>query len=404
MANLLPNLILQRAPNIKVLINSSTDIKVLIMGMELDCGALTLPILNAFSYPVAVSEALNELQAQVAGAQDWINLTAAITRLYNSGVLIDKTQVSSSMSTSPHGFDTGLVHTVMLNDRARTSAFFAGIREVVRPGDVVLDIGTGTGVLAIAAARAGARHVYAIEASGIADAARAMFEANGLADRITLLPGWSTQINLPERGDVLISEIIGNEPLGEMVLETTMDARQRLLKPDARLVPGKLKIFGLPITIPDVELAKRTFTDETLKIWQSWYGIDFNPLREMVEGLPQTFFLKPQKAKDWVAVGDPVLLADVDLKTVKHAMIDHTAAATANIAGKLNGLLIFFELELGPSTILSTHPARADEANHWLSLVWISTNPLNLQAGDRFNVTYRYRVPVGRDRVQITQI
>jgi predicted RNA methylase len=69
-------------------------------------------------------------------------------------------------------------------------------------------------MLAIAAACASS-HVYAIEASGIGKLAKAIFKANGLADRITLIEGWSTQVNLPEKADVLISEIIGNEPLGE---------------------------------------------------------------------------------------------------------------------------------------------------------------------------------------------
>ena len=64
----------------------------------------------------------------------------------------------------------------MLNDRARTDAFIRAIEATVRPGDVVVDLGTGTGVLALAAARAGARRVYAIEASGVGRAARSVFE------------------------------------------------------------------------------------------------------------------------------------------------------------------------------------------------------------------------------------
>ena len=99
--------------------------------------------------------------------------------------------------------DTIQLHVNMLNDRTRTSGYLASIGKAVRRGDVVLDIGTGTGIYAIAAARAGARHVYAVEAGRIAKAARTLFEANGVADRITLIRGLSTRITLPERADVL---------------------------------------------------------------------------------------------------------------------------------------------------------------------------------------------------------
>jgi hypothetical protein len=403
MINLQPNLILRRAPNIKVFINSSSDIKILIKNNEISCGKFALSVLDAFSYPISVSDALKVLQTRVIGVEDWINLTSTITQLYNSGVLIDESQINSIISTNPYGFDSGLIHTMMLNDRVRTSTFLAGIREIVRPGDVVVDIGTGTGILAIAAAHAGAKHVYAIEATEIGKTALSLFEANGLADKITLIQGWSTQISLPEPADVLVAEIIGNEPLGEKVLETTIDARKRLLNPEARMIPGRLKIFGLPVNIPSDELIKRGFTQEALKSWQDWYGINFSPIGMVINESPQSFPIKPQKARDWNIIADPILLADIDFRTVKQSMIDHTVDAIANTSGNLNGLLIYFELELSPNTHLSTHPAIADKDNHWSSLVWISTQSLILQKGDSFQVTYRYRVPGTQNKVLITR-
>ncbi|PYJ79683.1 MAG: hypothetical protein DME69_03705 [Verrucomicrobia bacterium] len=105
--------------------------------------------------------------------------------------------------------DTVLFHASMLNDRRRTSSYLASIRDVVKPGDIVVDIGTGTGILAIAAVHAGARHVYAIEEARIARVARALFEANGMTDPITLIRGRSTEVRLPQRADVLICELIG---------------------------------------------------------------------------------------------------------------------------------------------------------------------------------------------------
>ncbi len=123
---------------------------------------------------------------------------------------------------------------------------------------------------------------------------------------------------------MLISEIIGNEPLGERVLETTMDAMKRLLKPTARLVPNKVKIFGLPVTIPFTELAKYTFVPETLRDWQSWYDIDFNPLAEASRNSSQSFFINPSLARDWESLCEPVQLAVVDLKGMSQLSIDNT--------------------------------------------------------------------------------
>ena len=64
--------------------------------------------------------------------------------------------------------------------------------------------------------------------------------------------------------------MIGNEPLAENALEITADAIKRLLKPDARLIPHKVRVFGLPVTVPGAELMKRTFEAENLQNWQSW--------------------------------------------------------------------------------------------------------------------------------------
>ena len=138
----------------------------------------------------------------------------------------------------------------MLHDDRRTGDYLAALAEAVRPGDVVLDIGTGSGVLAVAAARAGARRVYAVEASDIAEVAERVFAANGVQDRVTLVPGWSRQIELPEPADLLVAEIIGNEPLEEEILETTLDARRRLLKPEARLIPHALTLLARPLAAP----------------------------------------------------------------------------------------------------------------------------------------------------------
>ena len=154
----------------------------------------------------------------------------------------------------------------------------AALVAAVRPGDVVLDIGTGSGVLAVAAARSGARRVYAVEASDIAEVAGRVFAANGVTDTVTLVPGWSRQIELPEPADLLVAEIIGNEPFEEEILETTLDARRRLLKPDARLIPHRLTLLARPLRLPDGEARQRAIGRAAVERWRRLYEMEFQPL------------------------------------------------------------------------------------------------------------------------------
>lgn len=399
---LAPDTVLHRVPDVRLHVDSSNNVSIQSESTVYHLGPHGLAILDVFYQPMSLSGALERLRGVVTSTQDWMALTTTIVQLYEAGILQDESQRRPKLEAGRLSFGAPDLHLGMLNDRIRTSRYLAAIREVVRLGDVVVDIGTGSGVLAMAAAQAGARHVYAIEASAIGETARKNFEINGLADRISLLQGWSTRLSLPERADVLVSEIIGNEPLGENVLEITSDARRRMLKPNARLVPGKVRILGLPVTIPDAELAKRRITPETLQNWRNWYNIDFGPLAEVSNDSSSAFFIKPQKASGWEILSEPILMAEVDLSQVERPLIDSSATIAAITSGALNGLIVYFELELSTMTWLSTHPREVDEYCSWHNMVW-NQEPLRLRAGDRFKVTYQYRATETSHKVTVSR-
>jgi precorrin-6B methylase 2 len=401
MNQLSPHTLLQRIPEVQVRIDSSNYAQIITKDRVIPCGTHGLAVLNIFAQPISMKQALEKLKELILGAQDWMNLNSTILQLYRAGILVEEGQISPTLRIDPYGFDAIGIHIAMLNDRQRTATYLAAIREVVRPGDVVVDLGTGTGVLAIAAACAAASSVYAIEASKIGKSAQAIFEANGLADKITLVQGWSTQVSLPEKADVLISEIIGNEPLGEQVLEFTLDARQRLLKPNARLIPSRLKIYSLAVTIPEAQLQKRKVTPGALSNWQSWYGIDFSFLETVAQTSPYAFHLKPHLAKNWETLSEPIMLAEIDLQLVSSLAIDITTTVTASADGRLDGILVYFELELSPTTILSTAPTQASEDCHWCSPVWLLARSRNLQAGELFTVSYRNKVAGSPNQVSV---
>ncbi len=394
-----PDTILKRRAGIDIRLGSNHAVRIEINGTGALYDEESLSILNIFSRPKSVREAVSQLQKR--GIQDWIDLTGTLNKLYRAGVLVEAgtefvvdTQVS---------FGAPPVHISMLNDRSRTETYVRAITEVVKPGDVVVEIGTGTGILAVAAARAGAARVYAIESAGIADAAQAVFSASDVSDRLTLIRGWSTRAELPERADVLLSEIIGADPLEERVLQATADARRRLLKPDARFVPAMIRVFGLAVTVPDKQLDEVCFSARVTDKWSQWYGIDFNPLARIVQdSAAPSLRVRSAEAAAWRVISDPILLAEIDLKTFQETTVARLARAEISTSGILNGLLMFMELEVGSFTI-TTRPQRTTPGTHWMNPVWLLREATPVRAGDRFSIHYNYNSRGNNSELTITK-
>lgn len=347
-------------------------------------------LLEIFQKPTTIVEAADALNRRMAGRGAWIDAMNAIMTLRHVGLLIDADGGRSEVRDRPGGWGGARIHIAMLNDRQRVTSFLAAVRQVVRPGDVVVDIGTGTGVLAIAAAQAGAARVYAVEATGIGKLAAANFRANGFEDRITLVTGWSMNVELPERADVLVSEIIGSHPFGERVIEVTAEARRCLLKPDARMIPRHVNVFALPVAVPDRMIRRHLFTQERLETWHSWYGMDFGALaRSMPPSF--SFSVNPWKLRGR-ALADPVLVAAADLRTEESSVITADCNFTATASGRLNGVMIYSDLDLAPGVRLSTHPDLAEQTCSWVHPIYVLPEPLILEPGARYRLTHRYMV------------
>jgi type I protein arginine methyltransferase len=112
----------------------------------------------------------------------------------------------------------------------------------------VLDVGAGTGILSFFAAQAGARKVYAVEASNSAEVARELAEANGYSGIVEVIQGKLEEIELPERVDVIISEPIGFLLVHERMIESYVTARDKFLKPDGLMMPTTGSIVFSPLT------------------------------------------------------------------------------------------------------------------------------------------------------------
>lgn len=138
-------------------------------------------------------------------------------------------------------------HASMVGDPLRTRPLLRAIRRAVQEGDVVVDIGTGTGILAIAAARAGASHVWAIDCDSSAmDVARRAARRTGVGDRITFVEGISFAFETAARADLVVCETVGSFAFDENILAALADAKRRLLKRSGRIIPCRLELWGAP--------------------------------------------------------------------------------------------------------------------------------------------------------------
>jgi len=138
------------------------------------------------------------------------------------------------------------LHHLLLADQDRLRAVRAAFQETVRPGDVVVDLGAGTGILGFLALQAGAGRVYAIERHPIVKLARALAAENGVEDRVRFVVGDSRRVKLPERADLVVSDLVGPLGVDPEMAESIVDAR-RFLKRGGRMVPARSEVWLAPV-------------------------------------------------------------------------------------------------------------------------------------------------------------
>jgi protein arginine N-methyltransferase 1 len=267
-------------------------------------------------------------------------------------------------------------HRHYLADRVRIERYAAALVETVRPGDVVLDLASGTGILGLLAVRAGASRVYAIEVSPLAGVAERIASANGLQDVIRVIRSEARHADLPERVDVVVTDQIGRFGFEAGLFSLFADARTRLLKPGGTLVPSALSFVVAP-----VEHARQF---ARMEFWRRRPGgFDFSPVAVMAENTGYPARLGPQHL-----LSEPRHALDVDLSRGTPNALRLDASFTIARAGVLHGIGGWFEARLSRSVTLTNSPLHRRRMLRRQAFMPIGT-PLDVNSGDEVGVEIR---------------
>lgn len=274
------------------------------------------------------------------------------------------------------------LHFALLADRVRTLAYREAIAARA-PGEVVLELGCGSGILALFAARAGARRVFAVERSGMAQVARLLFRANGAERQVELLRGDSRTLQLPEPATLLVHELLGSDPFDEGLLPLLDDARARHLVRGAQLLPERLEVLCQGFTSgwePERERRIRALGE-----LESLYGVDLSPLAMVLatERGPERQLPTPALLADLVPLTEEVALFDLDLARPLAAQTSGPRQLQLPVlrAGSLSGVLVTFRASLGAGVLLSN--SAAAPPTHWEPLLLSLPRPLPVLPGAR---------------------
>jgi type I protein arginine methyltransferase len=267
-------------------------------------------------------------------------------------------------------------HRLYLIDQPRVSAFERAISEVVRPGDVVLDLGSGSGILGLFALKAGAARVYAVDDSGLTQIAREIFEANGFADRAVCIKGGSTRVDLPEKVDVIIGDLIGRFGFDGGLVEFYADARRRMAKPDVRTIPSKVDLFVAPVEAPQ--------TWAEVDFWKnSPAGFNFDRAYNIAVNTGHPVKYLPDQI-----VGKPEVIVSIDATRAGPPTLHGEVSSIVRRSGTMHGIAGWFEATLSPSVTMSNSPFREDQINR-RAVFFPVDPPSEVHAGDSVRVKMR---------------
>jgi len=270
-------------------------------------------------------------------------------------------------------------HFAMLNDQERNQAFYDAIEATDFTEKTVLDIGTGSGLLAMWAARKGASHVYTCECNPLVAAkARDIIKLNGLESNITVITKLSTDLvpgtDLPGNIDVLISETVDCGFFGEGFGHSLLHARRELLAPEAKIIPQGVELYACLLSSQEVANLNGVSDDI--------FGIDVSGFNKF-----RTVGYFPVRLNTWQhhLLSDSVNFYCADFQSELTFSKSCDLAFTAKMDSRAHGVVFWFKLRLIDDICLSNDPR--NYRSHWMQAVQLFDHPIGVQKGHTYRVS-----------------
>lgn len=269
------------------------------------------------------------------------------------------------------------IHHEMLQDRVRTESYrdFMYKNPALFADKVVLDVGCGTGILSMFAAKAGAKRVIGVDQSDIILHAMDIVRLNGLQDRITLIKGRIEDISLPvDKVDIIVSEWMGYFLLFESMLDSVLYARDLYLADGGSVYPDLCTLSLAAVADPQRHA-------EHVAFWEDVYGFDMSVMKAAVI---------PEAAVEVVSaetlISDPVIIQSFDCNAVSLSDLEFESdfclriSHTAHCTGLLGFFDVLFQRGCVEQVMFSTGPHATK--THWKQTIFLLEKPLPLQSGE----------------------
>ena len=257
------------------------------------------------------------------------------------------------------------VHERMLADSPRIHAYIQAVERHVKRGDVVLDVGTGSGILSFLAKQAGARKVFAIEVTDIIETAKYVSRLNNFAN-IEFIRLHSREFASTEKADVILHEQMPNWIDKEYMIPNILDLRDRLLAPGGRIIPSKFEVYVEPVQL------KTEYRQPFL--WeQQINGVDFSALKDIrLECAADYWFIEidPNSVEKILATSEPLFRFDLETLLPGEIAKEFKYVRKLNENGRLDALCFFWRSILDDQTFIDTRPKSTNRAYHWKNLIF----------------------------------
>lgn len=241
-----------------------------------------------------------------------------------------------------HTVDLLSIHEALLKDAPRNRAFHQALAAHVTENTAVLDIGSGTGLWAIMAAKLGARRVVAIEKDGLmCGVIRQLARDNGVADRVEVVQGMSNEVALEREFDLVISETIGHMIFDEDVVEIMIDARERFLKPGGVMIPERVALVAAPVHL-----------NQPREVWPEALEANYKAFQSLALHRPLAFLDKT--SFQWLGEKAELVSAEMHSVMARPDVSSLTAAWPVAEAALIDGVAVWVELVLTQGVTLTT--------------------------------------------------